>query len=381
MSGGERTPQRLDPLGTYAAWPIVPIVGGIVVAYTIYSTLAHLNQMTNPTLAWLAVLVIAGASLYYTLRSRAARAPFTRPAFVVVIVLSMIASTMFTASVWGHNKLVQDDWGQIAIALTLFSLPLYRPIADVIVGGVVAAVVVGTEAALESSFLSIANSPLVYFTVAATPVLALALGGSAYAWVITGHVLHWGEVAREAQLRLDPEMKAGAARIIHQEGVTLLNSATVPFFVDLLERDELTSDDVETARSIAASLRRHAVEDVDRGWLDETLLRSVEHPSVTAVIDPERLADTMTAEHRGIVGALIATSAQLHGFDPQSLSVRIDRNGGRCRAVVTADIAASRRELRREFLPYLSALLSVSRDAELATRDGSMTIQFSYGKS
>ncbi len=380
MTKGERTPQRLDPVGTLSAWPLGPVSGVVILGYALYSTLTHLDQLTNPPLAWLALLVIAGANVYYASRTRSTLAPFSRLGLIVVVGLATIASTLFTLSVWGGNRIIQDDWGQIAIALLFITLPLYRPVEEVVAGAVFAGLVVGVEAGLEPS-LSIANIPLVYFTVAATPVIALALAGCAYAWVMTGDTVQWTEAARESQVRLDPEMRESATRMIHQERVTLLNSATVPFFVDLLERDDLRAEDIESARTIAAVVRRHALDDIDGDWLEESVARSVARPARDAVIDPDGLANAMSEQQRGIVGAVIASAGRAQGFDESSLKIELAGVAGRAHAIVTTKIEAPRRELRRIFLPFLAALRSVSSDATLDAQDGIVTLQFSYGKS
>ena len=380
MTGSERTLQRLDPIGTLSAWPLGPVTAIVIMIYAVYSTLMHLDQLTNPVLAWLALAVIGTAASYFAARSRPAVAPFSRLGLVVVVGLSTIASTLFTLSVWGRNRIIQDDWGQIAIALIFITLPLYRPITEVITGAVFAGLVVGIEAGLEGPHLSIANSPLVYFTVAATPVIALALAGCAYASVMTDDTTRWTEAARESQVRLDPELREGAARMVHQERVTLLNSATVPFFVDLLERDELVLGDIERARTIAASVRRRAVDDVDRGWLEESVVRSVGQNARGAVTDPSRLANAMSEANRGIVGATVASAARTRGFEPASLTIELAAVGGRAHAIVAAQIEAPRRELRATFMPFLAAIRAVSPDATLDVQDGSVTLQFSYGE-
>jgi hypothetical protein len=251
----------------------------------------------------------------------------------------------------------------------------------VLVGAAFAGIVVGLEAALEGPSLSIVNIPLVYFTVAATPVIALAVAGCAYAWVMTGDTMRWSEAARESQVRLDPELRESAARMVHQERVTLLNSETVPFFVDLLERDELSAADIERARAIAVSVRQRAVNDVDRDWLEESVARSVGRNATDAVTDPDRLANAMSEEHRGIVGATVASAARARGFDPTSLTIELAGVAGRAHAILSAHIDAPRRELRTIFLPFLAALRAVSSDATLDAQDGSVTLQFSYGES
>jgi hypothetical protein len=46
-----RTPQQLDPLGTYAVWALPSIAGSIAVAYAVAATLWHSSQIIQMPLA------------------------------------------------------------------------------------------------------------------------------------------------------------------------------------------------------------------------------------------------------------------------------------------------------------------------------------------
>ncbi|WP_431279623.1 hypothetical protein [Leifsonia poae] len=182
----ERTPQRLDPLGVQSAWLLVPILSVVAVGYATYSTINHLDQIRDPVLAWLALGTLVLASVVFMIRTHPARAPFGLWSHVSIIGTSVIAATLFSLSVWGDNDRIQDDWGQVVVAMFLTAMALYRPIPEVIAVAVLSALVLGATAALEARFLEIGNLPIVYFLVAATPVIALACAGCGYAWTMTG---------------------------------------------------------------------------------------------------------------------------------------------------------------------------------------------------
>jgi hypothetical protein len=289
---------------------------------------------------------------------------------------------------WGRNERIQDDWGQIAVALLLVAMPLYRPVGEVAGSAVVSAVILGGLAAAQDS-LVISNSPLVYASVAATPILALAAGGAGYAWTMTGETLRWRELARQGQARLDGELRQAAERMIAQERMTALNAEAVPFLTDLLHRQDATEADIERARVIADRLRAMSVRAVGRTWLADTMSLALgprlaaagrardAHPTPTErVDDPDRLERVLTADQRAIVGALIATIARRPGLEPDS--VRFSASSPeRPTFLLCARIDEPRAELRRELLPFVSALNATAMDATMRVRGTELMVRFS----
>ncbi|GIT80925.1 hypothetical protein LLS1_25940 [Leifsonia sp. LS1] len=379
----ERTPQRLDPLGVQSAWLLVPLIGIAAVGYAIASTLWHLPQLRSPGLALTAIGVLALAVAVATIRTHPGLAPFGRWSHVTVIGLAVIAACLFAAAVWGRNQRIQDDWGQIAVALLLIAMPLYRPVLEVMIAAVAAATVLGALAALQAGSLEIVTGPIVYATVAATPVLALAAGGAGYAWTMTGETLRWREVARAGQARLETELRETARRTVAQKSAAVFDAETVPFLADILRRGEITEADRERAAVIADGLRALAVSSVERTWLDETLaLALAPHlpPSADpagAVHDPGGLDRALTEEQRAIVSALVSTVVELPGLEPAT--VRVDVSAPEHPAfVLTARVHEGRRAIRREIVPYLSALRSASMVTGLRVRAGELTLRFAY---
>ena len=381
----ERTPQRLDPLGVQSAWLLVPLLGVVAVGYAVASTLWHRDQLRNPVLAVAAIALLALVAVVAILRTHPGLAPIGRWSHLAIVGFALVSACLFQSAVWGRNERIQDDWGQIAVALLLVAMPLYRPIAEVLVVAVVCALVLGAGAALQAPSLAIATSPLVYATVAATPVLALACGGAGYAWTMTGETLRWREQARGGQARLDGELRQVAERMVAQERTTALNAEAVPFLSGVLAAGRIGDDDRATAARIAERLRRDAVESVDRSWLTETLAlalarRGVDPTSAEAsarVTDPDRLDRVLSEEQRAIVGAIVATVAALPGLDPRSPRIVVAEPEHPV-FLLTARVRLSRRRLRQELVPFLSALRSVSMEASMRAVGDTLTVRFAY---
>ena len=381
----ERTPQRLDPLGAQSAWMVVPLLGALAVGYAVYSTIHHSDQFRNPQPAIVAVVALALAVLVFALRTHPGLGPFGRWSHLSIMAVAVTAACLFSASVWGTNHRIQDDWGQIAVALLLIAMPLYRPVSEVAIVALVAAAVLGAMAMLQTHTLAIDTLPVVYFTVAATPVLALAFGGCGYAWTMTGETLAWRELARAGQARLEGELRASAQRMVAQERVTTLNEQAVPFLAEVLTRGAITADDRERARAIAADLRSGALGALERTWLAETLAQALAARGVdprpgrapAMVADPHRLDAAFSDEQRAIVGAVLVTIARLPGLDPASVRVVVSEPK-HPQFVITADVQESAREVRRQLRPFLSALRSQSMDAFVRHRHGEMIVRFGY---
>lgn len=382
----ERTPQRLDPLGAQSAWLLVPILGAVAVGYAVFSTVVHAGQFRNLPLGVLAIVVLVLAVIVVVVRTHPGLAPFGRWSHFSIIAVTLTAACLFDSSVWGRNERIQDDWGQIAVALLLVAMPLYRPIGEVAGSAIVSALVLGGLAAAQHS-LVISNAPLVYATVAATPILALAAGGAGYAWTMTGETLRWRQVAREGQSRLEGELRQAAERMIAQERMTALNAEAVPFLTGLAGRGAVTPEDADLARAIADRLRSMSVRAVGRTWLADTVdlalgqrlaqTTPAEAGRQEPVDDPDGLERVLTADQRAIVGALITTIAARPGLDPATVRIQA-RDPERPSFLLRAGFDGPRAELRRQLLPFVSSLNTVGMDATIRVRGPELTVRFAY---
>jgi hypothetical protein len=297
-------------------------------------------------------------------------------------VLALGASSLSAVSTWGSNSMIGDDWGQYALALLILTVALTRPVTEIIVAGAIAAVGVGTIAAIQAPFLVTRVTPAVDAIIAATPVIAMSFAAAAYSLDMARHIRRWQRSAREAMLRLEPGVREVAVRAVRQGELTLLNEGAVPLMAEVLERDGISRDDSARARQVAATLRARAVAAVERTWLDEAAARAVGRGRGTPpspVDDPGRLAASACADLRAVMWAFLAALARLPGFDPGSLHVSVQPSGTAWKLCLRADVHAPRRQPRRHLTPYLAVLRVIADDARLTGARGTVTLEFDYG--
>jgi len=378
-----RTPQQLDPLGTYAVWALPSIAGSIAVAYAVAATLWHSSQIIQMPLAVLGVGLVALASALFVLASLPHRAPMGRTAFIGVLVLAVLGSLSFSAATWGQNSLVQDDWGQIVTGLLLLAMAQLRPIRELLIGGCAVGAVLGLAAAIQFAFLSVAVTPVVYGLVAATPPIALAFGAAAYSRSMLNAIGRWQDRARMRMQALEPQVSESVGRSVQQEFVTVLNREAAPLLERILAHGEITSADSDAAAAVSRQLRVQTVDTLASNWIDDSMRRAG-LPGQDAVVAPDGDRQTIaavTADQRAVFGALLM--ALTHSPEWTVVLARItlgEHEPHRARLTLVARIesAASRARIRRVFMPYLSVLRVTSIDARMRTDTNRIEVGFSY---
>ena len=323
----QRTPQQLDPLGTYSVWLLPPIAGALAVAYALGSTLAHLDQITSAPFAVLGVVLVVAASALLIWRAVPRNAPLGRTAFIGTLALAVLGSLSFTASTWGANRVVQDDWGQIVAGVLLLAMSQLRPVRELVIAGLAVALVIGLAAAAQDPFLTFMVSPIIYALVAATPPVAMAFGAAAYARAMIRATVRWQDRARAGMAELEPQVRESVARSVQQEFVTTLNREAAPLLERILTDGLITTADSDAAAAIAAQLRAHALHAVAGTWLDDSVRRAgVDRvgmgpdAAAPAVLDAGVLG-AVTGDQRAVFGALLMALTHASDFAVTGVSV------------------------------------------------------------
>jgi hypothetical protein len=386
-----RSAQRLDPLGSLSARALPLLGGAVAFGYALFSTFSHRDQVSHPLLAILALGVLGAAIAVLNVNAMPSRAPFRRGAFLTVLALAMLAAASSTIATWGSDRLVQDDWGQIAFTVLLVSMAQLRPPTEIATAAGVAAVLLGAMVAIPGGHYAIAVGPGIYSIVAATPALALGLGAATYATVIVRGAERWQAAAREGMVRLEPEVREFAARSVHQEQVTALNANATPLFAAVIERGVLTEADIEQAGRAAGELRAHALRLLRGTWLHDVLQRA---GTVDAVIDdPDDAIEYVNVDQRAAFGALIVQLARLDDLSgierarparparparKLQINVAAQPQASHARVVLSAGVGSAPRATARALRPYVAVLRIVARDARLRVRGHSITVGFGY---
>jgi hypothetical protein len=340
------TQERLDPLGTLAAWPLAPAIAATVLCYSVIATVLQADQVTGPILAVLAVLAMAAAAAILLIAAQPAHSPFGARMHVAMVTLAVLGYVLEQLSRWGSNLLVQDDFGPVGIGLLLLALAPYRPWRQIAASGVAASLVAIALILPQAPHYQITVPVAVFAIVSVVQILAPAVAGAAYSRRIVRSILAWQADARRAIVARTEETRGQMARAVVEQQATALKAGVIPFLAELLERGTVTALDVARAGQLAADVRRSLVAEIDRTWLDSVATREraalAERgtPGLLVVADPEHRATAFPAEQRAATAALIGALCSAPGFDPHSLVVQIAGS-------TAARPAAARRSARR----------------------------------
>jgi hypothetical protein len=371
----ERTQQRLDPLGAYSARTLPVGCAVLMVGYAAVSSAVQAHQVRSPAATVVAIVLIVTAALALVVATRPRFAPLTRGSFLLALGLTLAASLADAVSTWGRNELIQDDWGQVVVALALIAVAQLRPWREIVVASIVAAVILGGAAFAQASFLAVQVGPLVYALVAAVPVLALGMASAVFGRIMLVASERWQRSATEAMRSMHPEIRDAVVRQVQQDEVTELNRCAVPLITGVLEREALTRDDIAAAAAIGAELRQYAIDALTRDWLRDVLERA----GVAATVDAEQgVVDAVTSDQRAVVGAfLVALTVECGAAGAPELTLR-RRGHDLATLTVDARVQASDHDARGALTPYLAVLRTVSHHATLAVKHGAVRLEFEY---
>lgn len=377
----ERAPVGFDPIGAAAAWMLAPICSIVAVGYAVVQTGMHETEIVHPALAFVAVALLAVAGAFLSVVSHPSIGRLDRSGAILVVVLALAAAVLSAVAMWGHNRMIQDDWGQIGVALLLLGLLWLRPPGETLLLGVVSAVAVGVLAAVQTPYLAIVNTPYVYAVVAATPVLVFAAVSATNGAVIARFGSEWTASARQALTDIEPELRSVEETALHRAQLEELRRATLPLLASIAARGTITTEDIAQAARVSAQLREHAIEQLHVTWID-TLAASIRMPP-QGLVDPDHLVHRLPAPERAAVSACLIELVRLGLVEPKLLSIAAvpapnARSSERVRFEVSASDMKDWRQVRRTARPFLSVLRSLSGDAKLARHGAAMTLGFGY---
>lgn len=384
MTAVERTRQQLDPSGStgVASVTIVLSLGAFV--YALVMTLHSESEISHPVFAVLALALLAIAEAIVIWGSTPDHAPFTGRIHAAAHGVALAAIASEAIGQWGSNTHIRDDWGPVTLGIILVSLGPYRPAKEIAASGIASALAIGVLTYYEVPSLVTPGPPLAFVVVAITPVLALCLAAAMFSDGVVASIEQWQKRAQVASLGLVREFREGIARSVQQDRVTILNRDVLPFFSEVLARNEVTDDDRARAREIAEAIRRVMVEEVDRSWLEVLVENTgMEHSNrpgaARAVIDdPRRVAAEMNTAQRTAVRALLVAFADVPDFTRRELHIILADRGGQCDAMITAQLPRTDFVVRSTFAPFFAVMRAVFTDLEVDFVQRELTLRFSY---
>jgi len=380
----ERTRQQLDPAGSTGVAPVAIFLAIGAFLYAVSMTVRGQSEISNPIFASLALALLATAGLMLISASSPNRAPLTERAHAAIHAIAVLAIVCEAVGQWGSNAYIRDDWGPATLGILLVALGPYRPAREIAVGGVCSAISIGILTYFEVPSLVTSGPALAFIALAVTPMLALCFSAAMFSDGVVASIERWQKRAQAASVSLVHEFREGIARSVQQDRVTILNRDVLPFFTEVLARDTITDADRERARTIADSIRRVMVEEVDRSWLEALMeLTGVERtnrPGAARVVvdDPHRAASAMTVAQRTAIRALFVAFADYPGFTRDHLRIALSDQGDRNRGVIIAQVPVTDSVMRSTFAPFFAVMRAVFTNLEVEFVQSELTLRFSY---
>ncbi|ROP60299.1 hypothetical protein [Curtobacterium sp. ZW137] len=378
-----RTAQQYDPLGVMGSRPLAVVLGAVGLVWAIAVSVFDRDVVGSPTLSALTVLLLAASTAVVVTASSPFRAPFPRWAFAAHVALLAVAAVTSVAAQWGPDRSALNDFMSLLTATGIVMVAPYRPWGDLVVGGVVLAVVDGVAWGLAASVFPHDVPLSVSAFLAAAPTLVLTAASGVFAWTFAG-------LAERVQIRagsysVERAERDGIAASVQQDRSTILARDVAPFFAELRTRETITDADRARARAIADGIRRVMVADADRTWFEHAV-RAEGGPSAR-VDDPDGLIATLDADQRTVLRTFVRAVLRASTVDPAGFSAAVTRSAdtgpgdaaGR-RVSVAFDVAVADSDIgiHRTFDPYFAVLRVTFPDLDVSVRPSSLALRFSY---
>jgi len=376
MTGRERTLQQRDPLAAVVGRPTSYLAAIGIPTYAAVMVWLNREDISDPGLAIASIALIAITGVAFAFASSPLRAPYTSSMLVGVTATSIAAYLLGQASMWQSNAFVRDDWGASSIALFLLASAPFRPGRQIAIAGVASAIVVAIVTVAESQAFVTAIPAHLFAIVATAPLLILSFGAATFASQLVRRLELWERKETMSVATLDESRSEWIARSVQQDRVTLLNQEIVPFFAEVLAKDELTSADRERARELSESVRTIMVAEIDRTWLGALIAQTGDGH----LDDPHGFADEMNPDQRTVVRAFLVALNAVDGVSADSLTVEIVEDDTRRSVTLSCDIHTTDYVVRTALDPFLAIMRILFLDLHVDYLQPTLALRFSYGQ-
>lgn len=382
----ESTAQQLDPLGTLSGRRLTIVGAALALLYAVVATARDFDDIARPAVAITAVVVLAAGCVGLVVGSDPRVAPFTRRRMLLVLTSGLVAAVLSAYSTWRQNEFVRDDWGPVAVGVLLLAFAPFRPWGEILRWGLGASGIVAALAVVQLPYLVSVAPPFVLVSAAVAPVLGMTVASATFCRVLVGSVVEWDSRAARAREVDVGRVREGMARSVQQDRVTILNRDVIPFLTEVLDRDAITEEDHDRARSISDSIRGVMISEAGRSWLEELVLQHGRQgmpagvPPGGVVSDPDRVAEFMDAEQRSALRALIDDLLRTPVLELGTIGIRLAARGSQCDVEVSAVLQMAPGRARSRISPYVAVFRTAFDDVRVERRGPALVLRFSYAR-
>ena len=161
--------------------------------------------------------MLAAACGFLLLAAHPTSSPFGLQAEITVVTLAILAAALETASRFGSNLLLQDDFGQVGVAILLALMAPYRPALSLVIAAVASSFVLALFPVAQAPFLAVHAPIAEYIVVLVVPPLGLGLAAAAFSNGFVRAVREWQRLVSRAALEIEEEARTGLARSVQQQ--------------------------------------------------------------------------------------------------------------------------------------------------------------------
>ncbi|WP_353809034.1 hypothetical protein [Agromyces sp. SYSU T00194] len=378
---GERlrlTQQAVDPVASVATWLLAVLHGMLAAAGMIAVMVMHADEVVAPVLGTMAIGFAVAAAAAVAVWTSPRLAPMTNERLWVVTALALGAAISESASTAGANSLLSDDVGPIVVGLMLVALAPYCTWQSLLTACGVSAGILGILT-IETAQYSLVDAPAVSFVaVAAFPVLVLGAAAAGYSRTVVREVLAFDRAAAVAVLARDRELRAGIARSVQQNRVTLLGRDVLPLLADVTRTGTVAPAQADRARELAHQLRIALVAGADATWLDD-LVRFEQGRGATRITldDPHGAAGRLPEAQRATVAAVVSWVCGGR-VTSEALEIRVHDEAPGCLITLTATGVPVRTGVRAEVENFVGVVRMSFAHAALRVGDDSIHVELAH---
>lgn len=376
MSRMRLTQQEADPIGAITAAPLVWIGAIAALGTSIALTIVHLPEVGSPLAAVLAIALVAAAGLTAAISAAPGRAPFTTERLWLVVTLAVGAAIAEYVSTIGANRILYDDFGPTTVGLLILAIAPFCTWVSLLLAGVLASVVMSLLVVGTASVIALEAPLSTLIAVNSAAVLAMSAAAAGYSYAIIDETLTWQREANRAALKRDAELRAGIARSVQQNRVSVLGREVLPFLAGVMTADRISVADSDRARELAEALRRALKAGIESTWLDELganvqLSRGI----VVIVDDPKGAAVDLGDDQRSALTALLMWL----GDADRSAGIRVAISAESERRRITLTSAhGSSPPSRRELDRFVAVARAVEMRAEVILTRENVRVELSH---
>lgn len=354
------SPHDLDPLSWITGSPVAKVLGGLSVLYGVISVAFIAGNMSTIGLEWSAVVLFALATLTITRSVRPGSARLRGVRAAAPVALGWVAVILSGWGYAGRGLTLDFWWAPISLALILVALAPYSSPLRVILVGALSCLV--TVAVILLAFSEDASSwPSISKVVVGISSVALGtVAGASFAFQVVWRIKKWATLPPGPALSSGVLGEAAKLRILRQE-LEQVGDRSLPLLRRVASTGEITDADRQEASDLSRTLRTELVDRSNGSWLD-TLASQLN----LSIIDPERRAESMSAQQRTALYGMLRASGQAspESMPQQVIELRADPDGSTAVAIMTdIDLPEGRRV--KLMAPHYLELTAVADDLAL----------------